>query len=276
LGLTEGTIRRKKKKLSRWSLLKWGRDIEDLEITESIAYDGLENFSFSQYEPNYVNHALGRDSLYIYDLNFSPLNRKGRMTKAQVDRLRELDAKYGRFNPRAIQESSLLIFERLFSKAEFLTIHTDDHNAYKRALKACRLKNFQHLITPSKLARNYRNRLFAINHADILSRQHLSPFKRETISFAKNSVSMMETYVLFSVFKNYMRPQFVKKHKKNPLANIQSPAMALGLRDRIQSFRQFFRGRITAGQVKLSEDWLNLFDAWEPSSRHCIAPYAGI
>jgi IS1 family transposase len=276
LGVTEGTIRRKKRKLCRWGLLKWGRDIEDLEISESIAYDGLENFSFSQYEPNYVNHALGRDSLYIYDLNFSPLNRKGRMTAAQADRLQQLDADYGRFNPRAIQESSLRIFKRLLSKTGFLILHTDNHHAYKRALRACSLKNFEHLITPSKLARNYRNRLFVINHADSLSRHHLSAFKRETIAFAKNAVSMMETYVLFSVFKNYMRPQFTKKQKRNPLANTQSPAMALGLRDRIQSFRQFFRGRLTVHQVKLNEDWLNLFDAWESSSRHCIVAYAGI
>jgi transposase-like protein/IS1 family transposase len=276
LNLTEGTIRRKKRKLSRWGLLHWSRDIDSLEISESVAYDGLENFSFSQYEPNYVNHAIGRDSLFIYDLNFSPLNRKGKMTQDQVDRLHELDAKHGRFNPKAIQESTQRIFERLLSKSEFLTIHTDDHHAYKRALKTFHSKNFEHLITPSKLARNYRNRLFVINHADNLSRHHLAPFRRETISFAKNAVSMMETYVLFSIHKNYMRPQFVKKQRRNPLSNIQSPAMALGLREKVQTFRQFFRSRLTVHQVQLNEDWINLFDCWEPSSRHCITPYAGI
>ncbi|RZA09923.1 MAG: hypothetical protein EOP11_00180, partial [Proteobacteria bacterium] len=78
LKIAEDTVRRRKKKLARWGLLKWAKDLSKVKIEESIAYDGLENFSNSQYDPNNLNHAVGRESFFVYDFNLSPLNRKGR------------------------------------------------------------------------------------------------------------------------------------------------------------------------------------------------------
>jgi len=268
------SVLRRQRKMARWALLSWGKDIEKIKINESIAFDGLENFSFSQYEPNNINHAVGRDSLYIYDFNLSAMNRKGRMSPRQKKRKGILEEAHGRF-PGAIGRDAKAIFERLLEKTDRLTLHTDNHYAYRNALKKIGSPKIFHLITLSKVARNYKNRLFAINHTDMLTRHHLADFKRETIAFAKHTISMQESFVLLSVYKNYMRPCFIKPHKNKRL-NKESPAMLLGLKKKVLSFQEFFRTRPSKFHVKLNQDWQNLFERLDPVGRHPILAYQGV
>ena len=49
--------------MARWAELEHAKLTENLQIEEPIVYDGLENFSFSQYDPNNINHAVGKCSL---------------------------------------------------------------------------------------------------------------------------------------------------------------------------------------------------------------------
>jgi IS1 family transposase len=228
---------------------------------------------FSQYEPNNLNHAIGRSSLFVYDFNLSSMNRKGRMTKAQVENRLALEKEHGKFDPKAIEKDSKKVFSRLLGKCQFLTLYTDEHHAYQRAAEGL---SFFHVMTSSKLARNFYNPLFAVNHMDLLCRHHLAAFKRETIAFAKNTVAMAESYILRAVEKNYMLSQFTKKQKRNLVANTHSPAMILKIRDKIQTFGEFFRFRYSVHQVKLSGDWLRLFRSSDPSSRRPIRGYVGI
>jgi hypothetical protein len=109
---------------------------------------------------------------------------------------------------------------------------------------------------------------------DLLTRHHLASFKRETIAFAKTSQAMLEDFTLFVLDKNYMRPVFTKKHRMEPTSNTHSPAMKLGLRKKIQTFKEFFRVRVTKYQVKLSEDWKDFIERRDPHSRRLIAKYS--
>ncbi|RZA01291.1 MAG: hypothetical protein EOP11_17525 [Proteobacteria bacterium] len=189
-----------------------------------------------------------------------------------------MEEEFGKYDPRAIQNDSKRIFERLLAKSDGeLQLHSDNHYAYRRAIKTMAGKDqINHLITPAKLTRNFRNRLFAINHTDMLTRHLLGTFKRETIAFSKHPVAMMESFILFATQKNYMKPRFSKKHKRDPLAHIESPAMHLGLRSKIQSFNEFYRDRISIHHVKLNSDWQDLFDSTYLASRRTIRAYAGI
>src|SRR5690606_37400770 len=87
----ERLVRRRIIKMAKWSLLKHAKLTENLEIYEPIVYDGVENFSFSQYDPNNVNHAVGKFSLFTYDFNFCPINRKGRMSPRQKEKKAHLE-----------------------------------------------------------------------------------------------------------------------------------------------------------------------------------------
>jgi hypothetical protein len=272
LGCSERMVRRRMIRLARWCLLKHAKFCENLQIREPIVYDGLENFSYSQFDPNNVNHAVGKESLFTYDFNFCPLNRKGRLSEAQVLKLRELDKKYGRYPKNVIRTSTKSIFERLFAKSQDLVIYSDRHFQYRRVLELdMPTAKILHLRTSSKVVRNYRNPLFAVNNIDMQARHNLAAFKRETIAFAKHSVAMMESFVLYMAYRNYMRPKFWGTHRSDPLCSIRSPAMELKIAPKIFKFDEFFSERVPRSHVQLNDDWAMLYARIDPLSRRKIA-----
>lgn len=278
LNCSEFTVRRKLSKLARQALLRMSLDLKSIRIREPVAFDGIENFSFSQFDPNNINHAIGKESFYLYDFNFAPLNRKGRMSPRQVRKKLALEKTFGAYPRNAIESSAKKIFERLLEKSDGnLHLHSDFHFAYRRAL--ARMKGSEriaHSITPGKVARNYRNRLFPINHMDMLTRHETASFRRETIAFSKHSIAMIERFILYAGSKNYMRSIFKKPHKSDPRIHLESPAQRLRLTKKILSFRDMYRVRITKTQVKMNEDWERFFYRIDPHSRRPILEYTGV
>ena len=246
----------------------------NLLISEPICIDGLENFAKSQYEPNNVNHAVGYNSLFIYDENFAPLNRKGRTSDQQKLRLAAIESIEGRFDPRAIRTSFADLVRRLYSKradkGSPLQIISDEHFQYRRALarELFSLK-IRHDTISSKVWRNFQNILFSANHSDLLIRKMLAPFMRETISFSKTHGMMMQKYGLFAVYKNYMQPQFSKKHVRRPRAHLESPAMALGLFEKVLKFEDIFSERSRECSTCIwNEDWKAFWHGEVPKKYH--------
>jgi len=278
LGCSTDTVQRRVRKISRQVILVQAKKCEDLQVRESIAFDGLENFSYSQYDPNNINHAVGRESYFVYDFNFAPMNRKGCMSPYQAVKKAKLEQDFGRYPSRSIESAAHRVFSRLLERSNGeLVLHTDNHYAYRDAIrKLPKNKALTHLITPAKLGRNFRNRLFAINHLDLLTRQRSSAFKRETISFSKHSIAMIESFVLLMAEKNFLTTVFEKPHLRDPSANKDSPAMRVGIADKVMKFHELFRVRVTKAQVNLSEDWRNFFERRDKSSRRPIFSYAGI
>lgn len=273
LGCSSSTVQRRFRKLSSQSLLQQAWRSRNLQVKESVAMDGLENFAYSQFDPNNINHVVGRESYYLYDFNFSPLNRKGRRTDAQKKREAELEKEFGRYPTNAIRTATRRLLERMLKNSTGqVELHTDQHYAYREAIELLPEKHrLEHFITPSRVARNFRNRLFAINHADLLSRQQLTTFKRETIAFAKHSIGMIESFALLVARKNFMAPVFTKAQKRDPRAHLDSPAMRVGIETKVLSFKEFFGLRLTKTQVALSGDWRDFIERRAPTSRRPIA-----
>jgi hypothetical protein len=206
---------------------------------------------------------IGKESLFIYDFNFAPLNRKGRMSLRQKVKLKTLESQEGRFSPRAIRTKTRTLFERIYQKKaqqSSLVIYSDEHFQYERVVKQD-LKHLpiEHVRISSKQTRNYKNHLFAVNHSDLLIRQHVGAFSRETICFSKTHERMVQKFILFLGWKNYFRKTFVKPHKRNPQTNTHTPAMNLGLVTQPFEFHEFFDIRRTPAQVRLSTDWLDYY-----------------
>jgi len=274
LGHDEKMVRARKRKMSAWGLLQHVKFSGELKIEEPIVYDGLENFSYSQYDPNNLNHAVGKRTLFTYDFNFCPINRKGRMSPYQVKRKAELEKQYGAYPRNAIRASTRKIFSRLLERSEGrLVLYTDNHFQYRRVVEEdLDAKRFVHLKTSSKVHRNYRNPLFAVNNIDMQARHNLAAFKRETIAFSKHSVAMQESFALYMLFRNYMRPKFYRKRKTDPECSRKSPAMYLGITDKILSFKEMYSERVLPTQVKLNEEWRLLIERIDPLSRRPIQP----
>jgi transposase-like protein len=244
------------------------QSVSNLSIKEPICVDGLENFAGSQYEPNNINQAIGRDSLFIYDFNFAGLNRKGRTSKWQKLKRDQLDHERGRFDPKAIRISFGQLILRLHGRSQGtpLNILSDEHFQYQRAIQQdLRDLKIRHDRISSKATRNYQNILFAVNHADLLIRNVLAAFKRETISFSKTHGQMCLKYALFMVHKNYMLPQFTKKQVRRIRADSESPAQKLGIAERVLGYCDIFSERSVRERVAhWNEDWKSFWHAEVP------------
>jgi transposase-like protein len=271
VGHSECMVRGRRKKMSRWGILRHAQFCENLKVKEAIVYDGLENFSFSQYDPNNINQAMGKDSFFIYDFNFAPINRKGTMKPGQKQKKRRIEKKHGRYPSDSLRESTRKVIKRLVEKSEKeLTLYSDEHFQYDRAVRIdLKKKKIVHFKTSSKAIRNHHNPLYPVNYLDLQIRQENAAFRRETIAFSKNSVAMLESYFLYILYRNYMRPKFLRKKKRDPLSKL-SPAQRLGLTTKILSFRELFGQRVLPTHVRLNEDWKNLYHRRDPLSRRPI------
>lgn len=265
LHCSEHLVRERLRKLARHAFLRHTELIEGFQIREDVVFDGLENFAGSQYDPNHIQHAVLRDSLFILNFNFAPLNRKGKMTEEQKVKNEEIQKTQGKYPKKAIRWASKELFEWLLERKspemENLTLVSDEHFQYRRAIEwDLSGAPIRHIRISSRKTRNYQNLLFSVNHADLLTRQQLAAFQRETISFCKTHQAMIERYMLFMVKKNYMRTQFVKKLKRRPRAHLHTPAMEAGVSTHRFSFREFFGKTLSDQHVTLSREWKCFYD----------------
>ena len=273
IGHNEKMVRLRLLAMSRWVELKHAKLTQDLSIEEPIVYDGLENFSYSQFDPNNINQAVGKKSLFIYDFNFAPINRKGRMSEFQERKKAFLDKTHGSYPKNAIRTSTRRILARLVERAKGqLVLYSDRHFQYRRVVEEdLRQKNICHIKISSKIHRNYQNPLFAVNNIDLQARHNLAAFKRETIAFSKHEIAMQDSFNLYAAYRNYMRPKFWGTHRSDPMSSKKSPAMELGITEKILSFAEFFSERVLPTQVLLNEDAKDRFLRKNSTSRRVIA-----
>ena len=274
LGVSEHKVRECIKVLSRQCLLNQERLIQNKKVENSLVYDGFETFSYSQFDPNNINCLVSKDSLFTWDYSFSHLNRKGRMTDAQKCKLKKIEKKYGRYPSNQIRKKSSFIFKNSFANIDTkLTLNTDEHKIYPLALKdSCSEKKIDHVVTNSKIHRNIHNPLFAVNHLDMLFRHFLKNCTRETIGFSKNEAGLMDRINLFLSCKNFMKTKFVKTKNKEAK---KTPAMLAGVVDKIYSFKDFFKVRLSSIQIKLRKHWKELYFRVFEAGRYKIRPYLG-
>jgi len=269
LQISEGTVRDRIKVLARQAILFEKSKQQLSPLQEDIAYDGFETFTHSQFSPCYVNTVVGSKSHFIYFNTFSPLNRKGRMTKIQKIKNNKLLQKHGPYPPSSIFDESNFILRELSTVANKRNLYTDEHQAYRRAYKYIK-SDFSHITISSKARRNPSNKLFPVNHLHLIYRHFLSSQRRETIAFQKHEAALMEKIQVMKIFRNFMTSKFTKKNKFDPHSHEWSPAMYLGITDKILNFNEVFGTRRLRSQWELNERELELFERRYPYSRQKI------
>ena len=269
LKISESTLRNRITLMSHQSLL-FEKEHSSSRITEDVAYDGFETFTYSQFSPCYVNTAVGSWSQFIYHNTFSPLNRKGRMTENQKIVNRELNLKYGPYPTNSVCEESVYVIQNLNEKAPGRTLFMDEHKSYQRALKQIDLK-MDVVTINSKIRRDASNPLFPINRLHMLYRHCLSSQKRETISFQKHEAALLEKIQLTKVNSNFMKPKFANKTNFDPHAHEWSPAMYVGVAKKVLSFSDVFSVRKLSSQFQLDDREKAFLNRSYPYSRQKIA-----
>jgi transposase-like protein len=217
-------------------------------VREPLVIDGFESFAFSQYQPLHLHLVVGAESHFAYAFTLSPLRRKGRMTPRQQRFRTHLEATHGRPDPRAIERDMALALTLAAPEPQALTVRSDEHQAYPRALKRLTGYTIRHQCTPSVQARTPGNPLFPVNLLDLLLRHNSANHKRETIAFSKRHQAVIERAALLMMWRNYGK-RFSENHGGG------TPAMRLGLIGRPLGARALLARRWFPSRVQLPEVW---------------------
>ncbi|MCP5060100.1 MAG: hypothetical protein GY937_25640 [bacterium] len=214
--------------------------------TEPLVVDGFETFEFSQYWVTHLNTVIGAESHYVYTTTVSELRRKGRTTRCQKERLKQLEARFGRPHPRSIERGISEALGLVLPEGSAAVVRSDDHRQYPPALRKLQGREIQHEITSSKAPRTPQNALFPVNLYHLLLRHGGGNHKRETIAFSKRNQAMVWREAIHRVWRNHVK-QLSERRGGG------TPAMALGMDEAPLSWEKILGKRIFPSRIELPE-----------------------
>ena len=229
-------------------------------VAEPLVIDGFESFAFSQYHPLHLNLAVGARAHYVYAFTDAELRRKGRMTARQRRRRAWLERHFGRPDPQAIEHGIEALIRLAAPVPQALTVRSDEHPAYPRALRRLVGWRIRHECTPSLQARTAGNPLFPVNRLDLWLRHSSANHKRETIAFSKRHQTVIERAAVVVLWLNFTKP-FSENHGGG------TPAMRLGIRELPVAVRQLLEQRLFPERVQLPECWQRYYRRLVPTRR---------
>jgi len=215
LGVRPLTVQRQVERLGRHCLLVHEEHRPKNAPQEPLVLDGFRTLESGHYWPFDLNLLVGT-SHFVYGFNDAELRRSGTHTPKQLERRRELEARYGRADPQATRRAVEELVGRLVPPGSTVEIRSDDHQAYPQAFRRLRDRTIRHQTTPSKASRTPRNPLFPANLADLLLRHGGANHKRETIAFSKRRQGALYRAAIWMVWRNYVKSRSEQRRDAPP------------------------------------------------------------
>jgi hypothetical protein len=251
LGVAPSTVDRQLARLGRHCLLYQMRLLERCRPRGAVVVDGFETFEYSQYFPFHHNLAVEAETSFVFGFTDSPLRRKGRMRPDQKKRRQELEERLGRPDPKAVEKGVRELLRLVCRDVDRLTLRTDDHPAYPRAMRPLDT-HFEHHVTPSAERRDADNALFEVNLLDLLIRHSSANHRRETIAWSKRRNGSALRVAILVVWRNCVK----RRHEKGPPV---SPAMLKGLVKRLLRVPEILAERLFRSRVELPSGWSDTY-----------------
>jgi hypothetical protein len=224
-GVTHRVITNRCRRLARNALAVMDLALHTIDTTEHLAMDGFESFTASKYHPNNVTHLTGCSSQFVYAAVHTLLRRKGAMTEKQKRLRAYIDAVWrpstntGEQTAFMLSDLAPLIARASHRRGKPLELHTDEHQAYPRAIRSVptlrallAAGTLHHCRTNSHVARTHRNPLFAVNYVDRQLRTCLAEYVRRTIRYGREVNAQMERFSIFMVIHNFLTPHRITGH----------------------------------------------------------------
>jgi transposase-like protein len=247
------TINRHIARIGRHCLLFHFQMMENSPPVQEVVVDGFETFEFSQYFPFHHHVAVEKGSDFVIYFTDSELRRKGRMTAHQKRRRRELEHKFGRPDPKAVEKEMKQLLEVTLQDQPFATVFSDDHPAYKRSIRSL-TTTIDHRVTPGSAHRDKNNSLWEVNLLDLLIRHGNANHKRETLGWSKRRQSSAERLAILLVWRNYM------KGRREKVRGSPTPAMQRGMMDHPLTIDALLERRIFRTRCELPPRWSEYYD----------------
>jgi transposase-like protein len=240
------TVQRQVERLGRHCLLLH-EQLRPRAIAEALVLDGFRSFEFGQYWPYDLNLLVGA-SHFVYGFNEAELRRSGTHTPAQRRQRERLEQRYGRPDPHATRRAVRELVARVVPAGAAVTLHSDAHRAYPRALRELPDRSIEHTTTSARARRTPTNPLFPVNLADLLLRHTGANHKRETIAFSKRRQGACYRAAIWLVWRNYVKSVSERRRDAPPAVRLRLLPRRLRVAEILQT-RQF------PWRVTLS-DWL--------------------
>jgi len=237
--LSPTTVGKKISRLAKWALLRHQNLLSEVSLREDLAADGFETFAQSQYTPCHINFLAGSDSQFVYSWDYAHLRRKGRMTKNQKAHRSEIEKSWRAYKGDLKRSfirgvTSVLIPMVQQAKKVPVCLNTDEHPVYPGALddtegvlvKLSKENKYKHRTFSSKVKRDRKNPLFAVNYIDREIRKDVANHVRETTRYSRNPNALMERLSIYFVMHNTEKRWRIAK----PAAEYRTHAEAAGLK----------------------------------------------
>jgi transposase-like protein len=288
LGASCDSIINRINRMSRNAILANQKIADLLPLKEDLVLDGLQNFCISQYFPDNYTLAVGKDSQFVYECDYATIRRGGRMTTAQKKRREEIE-KCFRVPRRSIEKSFTRVLRSVSMRSSQrvipLILYTDEKTDYQRSLwkdGVIREKMFsgqwRHHMTNSKVGRNTRNPLFAVNYIDREIRKDMASQARETVQFPRNAANAMLRMNLYLFDHNVFKPYRIRRNEGSGQSHAEIAGLDRGsLEGIIGGFfsRRYFkpkRFRLSeSARRTLSRDWETPLKAQDEVKRRYLA-----
>lgn len=252
----------------QYGILRLGRQamaahlviLDQLKPRSRLVFDGLRSFVTSQDYPCDVTTVVGRSGEVILTMTHTIMNRGGRMTDKQRERIEAKRAGWQPVKGATTRDISLVVRELWdYLRPTALggsIIDTDRHRIYASVIArnpVCRhfrtVGMFEHIKTDSRLPRTYSNRLFPVNYVDRLLRHRVKEHTRETIAFGRHASMQMHRAWIFAYDHNCRR---VYREKK-PNRGVHAEQSAVETQTIRRLNNQFFDRRVRVAGLRVPE-----------------------
>jgi transposase-like protein len=167
--------------------------------------DEFESFESNRYQPLTIPVLIDRKTYFIVGSAVAPIRRKGQMTKLQLQRRAEHEAKHGR-RPTESAKAVRSVLEKLLPVVPGPVVIDSDHKpSYQWIGRRLFGERFFGIRHDAKRRRDKANPLFPINHTNARVRHFLSRLRRRSWCVSKKGARLACHLDIATVWVNYAR-----------------------------------------------------------------------
>jgi transposase-like protein len=262
VGCHHSTVTRRSQRLGRHALLLHQLALGELTLHEPVLLDDFDSYAGSQYFPCTLPTATGASSWFLYGFAFARERRRGSMSPLQKKRRARLEQRFGRPQRGTLTAAFRSLIEGLPPFRNGLHLVADDDPAIRRAADSLPHVTLSAYPNPgrgpkgsprSRQARERDAALFPNDQLHRFLRHSQAAHRRETIAFGRSYNGLVERLALFTVWRNLVQARS-ERHPRDGTG-----AMALGLTDRVWSWRQVLAERLYPGRANVRKEVMDFY-----------------
>lgn len=256
LGVSPTTGQRLQRKLAAQAVLWHQRHEQQLlgRLEEPLDLDGLRQLVQSVHQMAEINTLYTAHSGFCLASSAFAIRQGVGKDPLRLERRELSEARWGKPDPAArIKAVGALLarIEPLMRRGIVLELRTDLEPDYLEPMRAlAQRRPVRHVVVSSRARRDENNPLWMANHKHRLQRHAAANLRRETLAQSKRLYGLQDRMELQRLWLNVTKGV----SERTATQRRTTPAMKLGLEQRVLTGRDLFRERLFPRRCGLTED----------------------